>query len=30
MNYIQEHQARGEVVTGLLYIDRKARDLHST
>jgi len=28
MNYIHEHQARGEVVTGLLYIDRKARDMH--
>ncbi len=28
MNYIHEHQARGEVVTGLLYVDRKARDLH--
>ena len=23
MNYIHEHQARGEVVTGLLYVDRK-------
>src|SRR6202008_4452164 len=28
MNFIHEHQARGEVVKGLLYIDRKARDLH--
>jgi 2-oxoglutarate ferredoxin oxidoreductase subunit beta len=28
MNFIHEHQARGEVVTGLLYVDRKARDLH--
>jgi 2-oxoglutarate ferredoxin oxidoreductase subunit beta len=28
MNFIHEHQARGEVVTGLLYIDRKARDMH--
>ncbi|MGH7291514.1 MAG: 2-oxoacid:ferredoxin oxidoreductase subunit beta, partial [Myxococcota bacterium] len=28
MNYIHEHQARGEVVTGLLFVDRKARDLH--
>jgi 2-oxoglutarate ferredoxin oxidoreductase subunit beta len=28
MNFIHEHQARGEVVTGLLYVDRKARDMH--
>jgi len=28
MNYIQEHQARGEVVTGLLYVDTEAGDLH--
>ena len=28
MNFIHEHQARGEVVTGLLFIDRKARDMH--
>jgi len=28
MNYIQERQARGEVVTGLLYVDPKAGDLH--
>jgi hypothetical protein len=21
MNYIQEHQARGEIVTGLLYVE---------
>ena len=28
MNYIQEHQARGEVVTGLLYVDPEAGDLH--
>ena len=28
MNYIQEHQARGEVVTGLLYVDPDANDLH--
>ena len=30
MNYIQEHQARGEVVTGLLYVDPQAEELHST
>ncbi len=28
MNYVQQHQARGEVVTGLLYVDPAARDLH--
>ncbi len=29
MNYLQAHQARGEVVTGLLYVDPQARDLHA-
>ncbi len=28
MSYVQEHAARGEVVTGLLYFDADARDLH--
>ena len=28
MNYIQRHEARGEVVTGLLYVDPEADDLH--
>ena len=28
MNYVAEHQARGEVVTGLLYVDSNAQDLH--
>ena len=28
MNYVQEHAAKGEVVTGLLYIDPNAVDLH--
>jgi 2-oxoglutarate ferredoxin oxidoreductase subunit beta len=28
MNYIQERQALGEVVTGLLYVDPEAADLH--
>ncbi len=28
MNYVAEHQAKGEVVTGLLYVDSAARDLH--
>lgn len=28
MNYVQQQQARGEVVTGLLYIDPDASDLH--
>ncbi|KQT10141.1 2-oxoacid:ferredoxin oxidoreductase subunit beta [Ramlibacter sp. Leaf400] len=29
MAYMQEHQARGEVVTGLLYVDPLATDLHT-
>ncbi|MBB5016019.1 2-oxoacid:ferredoxin oxidoreductase subunit beta [Rehaibacterium terrae] len=29
MNYVQQHQARGEVVTGLLYVDPEAEDLHA-
>ncbi len=29
MSYMQTHQARGEVVTGLLYIDSLATDLHT-
>jgi 2-oxoglutarate/2-oxoacid ferredoxin oxidoreductase subunit beta len=28
MNYVQQHQARGEIVTGLLYADPHAEDLH--
>jgi 2-oxoglutarate ferredoxin oxidoreductase subunit beta len=28
MNYMQSHAALGEVVTGLLYIDPLATDLH--
>ena len=28
MNYLQEHKARGEIVTGLLYVDEEADDLH--
>jgi 2-oxoglutarate ferredoxin oxidoreductase subunit beta len=28
MNYLQTRAAAGEVVTGLLYIDPKAEDLH--
>jgi 2-oxoglutarate/2-oxoacid ferredoxin oxidoreductase subunit beta len=28
MNYVAEHQAKGEVVTGLLFVDNSARDLH--
>ncbi len=28
MNYIQQHHAQGEVVTGLLYLDPEAADLH--
>jgi 2-oxoglutarate ferredoxin oxidoreductase subunit beta len=29
MAYLQERAARGEVVTGLLYIEEKAQDLHA-
>jgi 2-oxoglutarate/2-oxoacid ferredoxin oxidoreductase subunit beta len=29
MNQVQAHQARGEIATGLLYIDREAHDLHA-
>ena len=29
MNFVQERQARGEVVTGLLYVDPNAADLHA-
>lgn len=29
MSYMQEHIARGEVVTGLLYLDPLANDLHT-
>ncbi|MSQ73015.1 MAG: 2-oxoacid:ferredoxin oxidoreductase subunit beta [Betaproteobacteria bacterium] len=28
MNYIAQHQAQGEVVTGLLFVDPEAQDLH--
>ncbi|HZP67383.1 MAG TPA: 2-oxoacid:ferredoxin oxidoreductase subunit beta [Rudaea sp.] len=28
MNYLHERQAKGEVVTGLLYVDPDAQDLH--
>ena len=28
MNHVQTHQAIGEVLTGLLYVDHSARDLH--
>jgi 2-oxoglutarate ferredoxin oxidoreductase subunit beta len=29
MNYVQQHHAKGEVVTGLLYVDADADDLHA-
>ena len=29
LSYVNEHQAKGEVVTGLLYIDPDATDLHT-
>jgi 2-oxoglutarate ferredoxin oxidoreductase subunit beta len=28
-SYVAEHQSRGEVVTGLLYIDAERRDMHA-
>ena len=28
MNYLQERSAAGEIVTGLLYLDTEAHDLH--
>ena len=28
MNYVQQHHAKGEVVTGLLYVDGEAGDMH--
>ena len=28
MNFLQQHAAKGEVVTGLLYVDREPEDLH--
>ena len=28
MNFLQEHHARGEIVTGLLYVDGEAGDMH--
>ncbi|MGA9827595.1 MAG: thiamine pyrophosphate-dependent enzyme, partial [Rhodanobacteraceae bacterium] len=28
MNHVQRHQAKGEIVTGLLYVDPEAADLH--
>jgi 2-oxoglutarate ferredoxin oxidoreductase subunit beta len=29
MNYLETHKARGEIVTGLLYVDPDAEDMHS-
>jgi len=28
MTYLQERQAEGEIVTGLLFVDANAQDLH--
>jgi 2-oxoglutarate ferredoxin oxidoreductase subunit beta len=28
MNHVMVHQARGEILTGLLYVDPEAHDLH--
>ena len=29
MAYLQERQAEGEIVTGLLYVDANAEDMHA-
>jgi 2-oxoglutarate ferredoxin oxidoreductase subunit beta len=29
MGFLQKHAAKGQVVTGLLYVDAEAEDLHS-
>ena len=29
MDYLQQHHAMGEIVTGLLYVDPEPRDLHA-
>ena len=29
MKYLQEHEAKGEVVTGLIFVDEAAQDLHA-
>ncbi len=29
ISYIQRHQEKGEIVTGLLYLDEQAGDLHT-
>jgi 2-oxoglutarate ferredoxin oxidoreductase subunit beta len=29
MNFLQQHQSRGEIVTGLLYLDPAADDMHA-
>jgi 2-oxoglutarate ferredoxin oxidoreductase subunit beta len=28
MDYLEEHQGKGEVVTGLLYLDESVADMH--
>ena len=28
MNYLEEHQGEGEIVTGLLYLDHAGADMH--
>jgi 2-oxoglutarate ferredoxin oxidoreductase subunit beta len=30
MNYMQQHAERGELITGLLYVDTMATDLHTS
>ena len=28
-NFLQQHAAKGQIVTGLLYVEREAEDLHA-
>jgi 2-oxoglutarate ferredoxin oxidoreductase subunit beta len=28
MSFLQQHAAKGQIVTGVLYLDREAEDLH--
>jgi 2-oxoglutarate ferredoxin oxidoreductase subunit beta len=29
MNFLQQHAAKGQIVTGLLYVDKDPEDLHT-
>jgi 2-oxoglutarate ferredoxin oxidoreductase subunit beta len=30
MNFLQTHAAKGQIVTGLIYLDREPEDLHGS